>query len=105
MKLALMARQLLPSVVKALEDMVMWNSLKTRKNARRLLNSIQKAELLITLIICEQVSSLLRPVSRCLQAVGNDLTSALSTIEALQSKLQVLRNDRQNEFEALFEDA
>ena len=99
------ARQLLPSVVTAFEDMVMWNSLETRKNARRLLNSIQTAEFLITLIIWEQVSSLLRPVSRCLQAVGNDLISAVSTIQALQSKLQVLRDDRDNEFQVLFEDA
>jgi len=60
-KAVLVTRQLLPSVVKALEDMVMWDSLETRKNARRLLSSIQKAEFLITLITCEQVSSLLRP--------------------------------------------
>jgi len=44
----LVARQLLPSVVMALQDMVMWDSLETRKKARRLLNSIQKAEFLIT---------------------------------------------------------
>jgi len=41
----------------------------------------------------------------CLQAVGNDLISALSTIEALQSKLQVLCDDWENESEALFEAA
>ena len=40
----LVARQLLPAVVKSLEDMVTWDSLDTRKNARRLLNSIQKVE-------------------------------------------------------------
>lgn len=36
---------------------------------------------------------------------NNDLISEMSTMEALQSKLQVLRDDQDNEFQVLFEDA
>ena len=43
-------------------------------------------------------SALLRPVSRCLQTVGNDLVKAMADIHALQSKLEALRYVKDSEF-------
>lgn len=98
----LVARQLLPCVVTSLHELTTWDSLETRKNARRLLNSILKAEFLVCLVIAEKISSLLRPVSRCLQSVGNDLVNALNDIQTLKSKLRALRANNENEFNEIF---
>jgi hypothetical protein len=57
------------------------------------------------LIVLEKLSALLRPVSRCLQAVGNDLVNALSDIRALQSKLNALRSNCEHDFEEIFSEA
>jgi len=70
--------------------MLAWDSLDTRKDARRLLKSVQDPQFLVALVLSEKVSAVLRPVSRSLQKIGSDLVNAMSTISATQSKLHTL---------------
>ena len=101
----LVVRQLLPYIVVCLEEMLAWDSLDTRKDARRLLKSLQDPQFLVALVLAEKVSAVLRPVSRSLQQIGSDLVKAMSTISATQSKLYTWRKGEENEFASMFEEA
>eukprot|EP00795_Rhopilema_esculentum_P014982 gene14981-biopygen873 len=101
----LVARQLLPYIVVCLEEMLAWDSLDTRKDARRLLKSLQDPQFLVALVLAEKVSAVLRPVSCSLQQIGSDLVKAMSTISATQSKLYTWRKGEENEFASMFEEA
>ena len=98
-------RQLLPFIAVCLNEMLTWDSPETRKNARRLLKSVQDPQFLVALVLSEKVSAVLLPVSRSLQQIGNDLVKTMSTISATQSKLQKWRKDEENEFTSMFEEA
>ena len=101
----LVAKQLLPCIAVCLNEMLTWDSPDTRKDARRLLKSVQDPQFLVALVLSEKVSAVLHPVSRFLQQIGSDLVKAMSTISATQSKLQTWRKDEENEFAAMFEEA
>ena len=89
----LVFKELLPYVTKSLDDMLTWDSLETRKGARSLLNSILKPAFIVSLIILEKVSAIMRPLSAMLQNVENDIILALSLIDDTTLGLQNLRND------------
>ena len=69
-----------------------WDSYETRKSAHSLLCSIQKPAFLIGLIMLENISGMIRPVSVTLQAIGKDLVHALAEIKDMLKLLEELRN-------------
>ena len=77
----LVLKELLQFVYQSLKDMENWDSYETRKSAHSLLCSIQKPAFLIGLIMLENISEIMRPVSVSLQAIGKDLVHALAKIK------------------------
>ncbi len=63
-------RQLLPFVLDALESMKEWTSAETRRSAHTLLNSILQSDFIVGLIILENLSGILLPLTHALQTVG-----------------------------------
>ena len=88
----LVVKELLQFVYLSLKDMEDWDSYETRKSAHNLLSSIQKPAFLIGLIMLEEISGIMRPVSVSLQSSGKDLVRALAEIKDMQELLEEMRN-------------
>ena len=98
----MVAKTLLPYVVASLDDMTTWDSYEVRMSASSLLNSIRRPKFLIGLVILEKISSIIKPVSSSLQAVGADLFSALADIDNMLKLLQKLRAFGKDEFNNMY---
>ena len=88
----LVLKELLQFVYQSLKDMENWDSYETRKSAHSLLCSIQKPAFLIGLIMLENISGIMRPVSVSLQAIGKDLVHALAEIKDMLKLLEELHS-------------
>jgi hypothetical protein len=102
----MVAKELLPYVVTALEDIGQWDSTEGKKSAHILLTgSIQKPSFLVGLVMLEKISGLMRPVSVSLQAVGKDLVTALADVDNMLTVLKQFRSYTADEFTAIFQAA
>ena len=95
----LVVKELLQFVYLSLKDMEDWDSYETRKSAHNLLSSIQKPAFLIGLIMLENISGIMRPVSVSLQAIGKDLVHALAEIKDMLKLLEELHSYDDLEFD------
>lgn len=97
-------RNLLRFIVEALIIMKSdWQSNESRKAATTLYNSICKPEFVISVVILEEVCSILLPLTRHLQTSGIDLVDAMNGVNDLLESLQRLHSAE--EFSKLFVEA
>ena len=80
-----------------------WQSNESRKAATTLHNSICKPEFVVSVVILEEVSSILLPLTRQLQTSGLDLVDAMNGVSDLVESLQRLPSPE--EFSKLFAEA
>ena len=96
-------RSLLRFIMDALDCMTLWQSTEARKTANSLKNSICQSDFVVSLVILENISGLMLPLTRNLQTVGLDLIEAMDGVDNL---LASLRNMRSAEcFSKLFAEA
>jgi len=69
-----------------------WQSNESRKAATTLHNSICKTEFVVSVVILEEVRSILLPLTRQLQTAGLDLVDAMNGVSDLVESLQRLRS-------------
>lgn len=74
--------ELLKPVLVTLQDIaVNWNDRESSSNAELLLSATQRSEFLVSLFVAEKVFSLSLPLSKYLQTINNDLSSAVQLAE------------------------
>lgn len=98
--------ELLPHVRAALETIsTEWRDHETISSARSLLHSIACSEFLVALAVLHNALSLTLPLSQQLQAVDIDLIESQQLIDDLIGVLEGWRNDSENRFLQIYEEA
>ncbi len=85
-------RSLLKYTVKALYLMTEWQSPETRRTASGLVSSITQSCFIVSLVILEEVSSLMLPTTRLLQKSALDIIEAMMNIDTLLESLREMRS-------------
>ena len=86
-------RQLFGFVAEALEEIKSWTSASAVQSASSMYASMHQFEFAVGLVILENLTGLLLPVSRKLQAIENDLTEAIKDVAEVLSALENLRSE------------
>ncbi|XP_063244851.1 zinc finger MYM-type protein 1-like [Bacillus rossius redtenbacheri] len=98
--------ELLEPVVESLEQIThLQGSSDTSQQAAILKSAIQKSNFLISLMILKKVFSIGLPFSKYLQTKNIDLREAVDMAQLTLQEIQVLRNDAENHFHIIFEEA
>ena len=84
-------RSLLLYIVDALQQMTQWNSYESRNTAQGLLNAISQPSFIISMVILEELSSIMLPPTRNLQTVGIDVGTTMQSIDDLVIALEAMR--------------
>lgn len=98
-------RLLFGPICKSLEEFSSWPDCDTASSANMMLNSIQKSEFLVSLVIMERVLGLTLCVSKALQNVNIDLISALDMVKNVREIIEKWRDDSEKIFGEIFSDA
>ena len=80
-------RTLLLFTIESLEQIRNWQSPEARNAANALYNSIRQSDYIVGLVVLDEVSGYLLPLTRLLQTVGLDLVQAMHEIDALLGTL------------------
>jgi len=75
------SRNLLKYVMQALRVMTEWQSPKTRTKAASLINVISQSSFIVSLVVLEELCSVLLPTTRMLQTSGIDVVEAMNSID------------------------
>jgi len=94
-------RNLLKYVMQALHVMMEWQSPETRKKAASLINSISQSSFIVSLVVLEELCSVLLPTTRMLQTSGLDVVGAMISIDNVLESLRDMRSAEK--FHKLFE--
>ena len=84
-------RSLLLYIVDALLQMTQWHSYKSRNTTQGLLNAISQPFFIISMVILEELSSIMLPPTRNLQTVGIDVGTTMQSIDDLVIALEAMR--------------
>ena len=84
-------RILLLYIVDALQQMTQWHSYESRNIAQGLLNAISQPSFIISMIILEELSSIMLPPTRNLQTVGIEVETTMQFIDDLVIALEAMR--------------
>ena len=93
-------RSLLLYIVDALQQMTPWHSYESRNTAQGLLNAISLPSFIISMVVLEELSSIMLPPTRNLQTVGIDVRNAMQSINDLVIALEAMRYEE--EFSKMF---
>ena len=96
---------LLPAVIRCLEEMTSWHSTDTRQKASQLLGSLRSSCFIVSLFSLKAVSAVLLPVSRALQAKDMDIVTAERLLESATQIVQEWRREPEQKFAEIFSDA
>jgi hypothetical protein len=89
--------------MESLSEMTQWQSSDARKTALTLMHSISQSETIVGLVVLENISSIMLPTTRNLQAPSLDLIEAMSMVNDMINELTKLRSAEQ--FTTVFQDA
>ena len=67
--------------MQALRVMTEWQSPKTRTKAASLINVISQSSFIVSLVVLEELCSVLLPTTRMLQTSGIDVVEAMNSID------------------------
>ena len=81
--------------------MTEWQSPETRKKAASLINSISQSSFIVSLVVLEELCSVLLPTTRMLQTSGIDIVEAMNSIDNVLESLRDMRTA--DKFHKLFE--
>ena len=81
--------------------MTEWQSSETRKKAALLINSISQSSFIVSLVVLEELCSVLLPTTRMLQTSGIDVVEAMNSIDNVLESLRDMRTA--DKFHKLFE--
>lgn len=96
--------ELLKPVLVTLQDIaVNWNDRESSSNAELLLSATQRSEFFVSLFVAEKVFSLSLPLSKYLQTINIDLSSAVQLAEDVLGAARRLRSGADEAFHELFE--
>ena len=84
-------RRLLLYIVHALQQMTQWHLYESRNTAQGLLNAISQPSFIISMVILEELSSIMLPPTRNLQTVEIDVRTAMQSIDDLVIALEAMR--------------
>jgi len=87
--------------MQALHVMTEWQSPETRKKAASLINSISQSSFIVSLVVLEELCSVLLPTARMLQTSGIDVVEAMNSIDNVLESLRDIRSAEK--FHKLFE--
>ncbi|CAN7977490.1 unnamed protein product [Ixodes persulcatus] len=80
-----------------------WNDRESSSNAQLLLSALQRSEFLVSLFVAEKVFSFSLPLSKYLQTVNLDLSSAVELAEDVLGNVRSIRSRAHEEFQKLFD--
>ena len=84
-------RSLLLYIVDALQQMTQWHSYESRNTAQGLLNAISQLSFIISMVILEELSSIMLPPTRNLQTVEIDVGTTMQSIDDLVIAFEAMR--------------
>ena len=91
-------RELLPFVVLAVEQLMTWQSLKTKKEALNIECLIKNVRFIVGLLMLESITAVLKPATESLQGKQVDLGSCMTTITLMKQQLQEMNGDYWHNF-------
>lgn len=95
-------KELLESVISALEDIATWKDRESSSGATLLKNSLSSSEFILSLLVIEVVFSFTLPLSKLLQMINIDLFQAVSLAENCLAELENLRNNADTAFNNIY---
>lgn len=93
------------AIVNALEELQSSHNKETSQQAVQMLNTLRSSDFVMCLVILQKVMSYTLSLSKQLQAVNTDLITAFNHVNDIINALQFLRNNVDNEYLHLYEDA
>ena len=91
-------RELLPFVVLAVEQLMTWQSLETKKEALNIECLIKNVRFIVGLLMLESITAVLKPATENLQSKQVDLGSCMTTIILMKQQLQEMNGDYWHNF-------
>ena len=91
-------RELLPFVVLAVEQLMTWQSLETKKEALNIACLIKNVRFIVGLLMLESITAVLKPATESLQGKQVDLGSCMTTITLMKQQLQEMNGDYWHNF-------
>ena len=91
-------RELLPFVVLAVEQLMTWQSLETKKEALKIECLIKNVRFIVGLLMLESITAVLKPATESLQGKQVDLGSCMTTITLMKQQLQEMNGNYWHNF-------
>ena len=91
-------RELLPFVVLAVEQLMTWQSLETKKEALNIECLIKNVRFIVGLLMLEYITAVLKPATESLQGKQVDLGCCMTTITLMKQQLQEMNVDYWHNF-------
>ena len=91
-------RELLPFVVLAVEQLITWQSLETKKEALNIECLIKNVRFIVELLMLESITAVLKPATESLQGKQVDLGSCMTTITLMKQQLQEMNGNYWHNF-------
>ena len=92
----------MPFVVLAVEQLMSWQSLETKKEALNIECLIKNVRFIVGLLMLESITAVLKPATESLQGKQVDLGSCMTTITLMKQQLQEMNGDYCNWHNFLF---
>ena len=91
-------RELLPFVVLAVEQLMTWQSLETKKEALNIECLLKNVRFIVGLLMLESITAVLKPATESLQGKQVDMGSCMTTITSMKQQLQEMNGDYWHNF-------
>lgn len=98
-------KEIYSAIVNALEELQSSYNKETSQQAVQMLNTLRCSDFVMCLVIVQKVMSYTLSLSKQLQEINTDLIRALSHVDDVINALQLLRNNADDEFLHLYEEA